>query len=318
MTMRYILLTALVSISCITDAASQGRNRERAGKLTEFTFKTVDFPSPSVGGESSYGIYLPKDYDDEKNAKRRYPWAIWLHGMRGNSGRFRNGGSATFDKMRKAGKIPDMILVTPSASSRPTYIDRGRGRNEESMILKDLMEHVAKSYRVSKERRHRAIMGVSMGAFGAMKMALKYPKLFGTVAVHSSPVLTADPSELGRYRRFATQIFGDPIDKKEWAKEIPVALLATMETKTLKGLRIYFDAGTDDRYGFSLSNIALSQQMKKAKIAHTFKSIKGGGHSWGTSSIQHAMQFSFPFVAESFKAERVAEPKLQEPKKAGK
>ena len=316
--MRYILLTALLSITCVADALSQRRGRSRgpAQELKQFTYKTVDFPSPSIDGKSSYGIYLPKGYDGEKNAERTYPLAIWLHGMRGSSRRFRSGGSATLDKMRKDDKIPEMILVTPSASSRPTYIDRGKGRNEESLILKDLMAHVEKNYRVSADRHQRAIMGVSMGAFGAMKMALKNPKLFGTVAVHSSPVLTADPADLGRYRRFATQIFGDPIDKKEWAKEIPVALLETMDTKTLANLRIYFDAGTNDRYGFSPSNIALSERMTKAKIAHTFKSIEGGGHSWGTDSIQHAMQFSFPFVAKGFAGKQAAQPKPKPKEKA--
>ena len=128
----------------------------------------------------------------------------------------------------------------------------------------------------------------------------------------------ADPKDLGRYRRFATQIFGDPIDKDEWRKEIPIALLENMDPKSLAGLRIYFDAGTNDRYGFSPSNIALSKLMKKAKINHTFKSIKGGGHSWGTGSIQTAMKFSFPFVTKEFTQKPTSQPAKKVREKAGK
>jgi enterochelin esterase family protein len=308
-------LTFLIATSTVTDILAQRRGRRDRGstqELSQFTHKTVEFPAPSTRGSGTYGIYLPKGYADKKNAQRTYPLVIWLHGMRGSSRRFRSGGSSTLDKMRKAGKIPDLILVTPSASSRPTYIDRGRGQNEESLILKDLMAHVEKSYRVAKERHRRAIMGVSMGALGAMKMALKYPKLFGTVAVHSSPILTVDPDKLGRYRRFASQIFGDPIDKKEWAKEIPIAILSTKKPKDLAGLRIYFDAGSNDRYGFGPTNVEFSKQLKKSKFKHTFNYIKGGGHSWGTDSIQRAMQMSFPFVAKGF-AGKPAEKTVKKP-----
>lgn len=119
--------------------------------------------------------------------------------------------------------------------------------------------------------------------------------------MHSSPILTVDPEDLGRYRRFASQIFGDPIDKKEWANEIPIAIFAKKKPKDLLGLRIYFDAGFNDRYGFGPTNVAFSKRLKKGKFEHTFKYIKGGGHSWGTDAIQHAMQFSFPFVAKGFK-----------------
>ena len=96
------------------------------------------------------------------------------------------------------------------------------------------------------------------------------------------------------------KIFGRPIDQKKWAAEIPTALIAKKGGKGLSGLRIYFDAGTADRYRFGPPNVEFSKLLKTKHIPHTFNLIKGGQHSWGSGSIQRAMVTSLQFVAKGF------------------
>jgi S-formylglutathione hydrolase FrmB len=293
-------------LACAVPTAGLAGQRDDAA-LTTCTFEREKFTAKGLDGRSCrYGVYLPKGYADPANAEKTYPWAIWLHGMRGSLYRFKDQGATVYDRLRRDGAIPDMIMITPSAASTPLYMDGAPGGDEEKLILEELWNDVEKKFRVSKQRHERAIMGVSMGAFGAMKMALRFPQRFGAVAVHSGPVLPADPAEMaGRFQRYAQwmridKIFGEPIDAKKWAAEIPMALIRDHEPKHFGGLRIYFDAGTKDRYGFGPTNVEFSKALKARGIEHTFRLIEGGGHSWSTGAVQSAMASSLAFVGKSF------------------
>jgi S-formylglutathione hydrolase len=164
---------------------------------------------------------------------------------------------------------------------------------------------------VSKKRSERAIMGVSIGGMGALRIAFKFPERFGVVAAHSAAMFPADPKDIGdgRSRRMIEgqiramgwqELLGDPIDPKKWAKLIPTAMAATMKPADFKGLRIYFDAGSADRYGFGPPNVALHEQLEKQGIAHSFHYFDGGGHAWGTGSTQRALVDSLAFVGATF------------------
>lgn len=301
-----LALSALAPLTVLALPGSAQAQRDSA-KLQQFTFKVERFKAKSLDGRRArYGVFLPRGYDNEKDSDKTYPWVIWLHGMRGSLYKFRDNGGSVFDSMRKSGKIPPMILVSPSAGSMPLYMNEGARGDLEDLILKEMWADVEKKFRVSKKRHERAIMGVSMGALGAMKMALRFPKKFGTVAVHSGPVLPADPAEMsGRFKRYGDlmqieRVFGNPIDKKKWATEVPMALIQAKPAKTFEGLRIYLDAGSADRYKFGEPNREFSKALQARGIKHTFRFIEGGGHAWGSGAIQSAMQVSFPFVAKGF------------------
>lgn len=300
-TSSILVLASLVVSALVGDARAQRY------EPTEFSFRVHRFKAKSLGGRTArYGVILPKGYSDPKNAKRTYPWVIWLHGMRGSHFKFTDKGGRVFDSLLKSGKIPPMILITPRAGNMPLYMNGGAGGDEEDMILKGLWAEVEKKFRVSKKRHERAIMGVSMGALGAIKMALRFPEKFGTVAIHSGPVLPSDPKEMnGRFQRYGQimridKVFGDPIDKAKWATEIPMALIQKKPAKAFADLRIYIDAGSSDRYGFGEPNRGFSKALKAKGIKHTFRYIQGGGHSWGSGAIQSAMKVSFAFVAKGF------------------
>ncbi|MFT4843788.1 MAG: putative peptidase, partial [Candidatus Azotimanducaceae bacterium] len=81
--MRAILLSsiALLTFSALLPA-QRGRRESRVPKeMKNFTFEDEKFESKSVGKKMPYGIYLPKGYDNEANAKQTLPLIIWLHGM---------------------------------------------------------------------------------------------------------------------------------------------------------------------------------------------------------------------------------------------
>lgn len=287
----------------------RGRRSTPPPPIENGTFETDTFECEAVG-RSEYGVYLPKGYGDEENADKRYPLVVWLHGLNEDHRRFQGrGGAAILDKMIGDGELPEMILVTANGRSS-FYINAGEGKEYEDLIATDLLEHIEKTYRVAPGRDQRALMGVSMGGYGALKIAFKHPQIFGVVAAHSAAILPRDPAVLeeqfpwlsGRGARMMEAMFGDPLDPKKWEAENVLVLGDSLEPAELSGLKIYFDCGDKDRYGFDKPNLELHEVLEKDKITHTWRLVEDGNHGWQSRYNQNALPYSLKFVAAAFAA----------------
>jgi len=320
--MRLVLLVLLSLIVVDQADAQRGRRRNHEPvELENFSYEKVEFKAPSLDmDEGECGVYLPAGYDNK--AKRTYPWVIWLHGMNEDADRFHDGGGAkALDALRGEGKIREMILVAPSGPRRTIYANGEDGGDVADFILKDLVKFVEKKYQVSKERSGRALMGVSMGGMGALRFSLQDPEQFSTVAVHSAAAFPPDPTVLEgrsaeRVQRSVQwlglgELLGEPIDPKKWAKFIPSAIAMEKSPADMKGLRIFLDAGTEDRYGFGPPNEEFHILLEERNIEHSFTLVEGGGHSWGSGSMVERLAESLTFVSEGFAAEGPAVDKVK-------
>ncbi len=305
-------LIALAALSLITTAAAQrggGRRNAEPPQLKHFNYETWEFDSKdAASGQASYSIYLPKEHDYAKNKDRKFPWILWLPGFGGPDDFQSRGGATTLDRLREQGKIPELALVVfraPGGRGRTTYMNGEAIGNIEDLIIKDLRNHVEGKFRVSNKREHRAVMGVSAGGFGAMKIALRHPNIFGAVATHSAAILPADPAELAGSAESTVMRFlrgglrehlGDPIDPNKWAQQMPMGLVALKKPAELHGLQIYFDAGTDDHYGFFKPNQDLAAAMKKNGHKFYFRPVEEGGHAWSSSKMLDNLEHSIHFA----------------------
>lgn len=305
--------TALVCcLLALPLAAQRGREARRPPVLEHGTFEVERFESEAIGGKAEYGVYLPKGYEDEGNADRSYPLVIWLHGLNEDHQRFhRRGGAAVLDKLIGEGDFPEVIFVTANGGRR-FYINGGEKNDYEDLITVDLSEHVEKTYRVAKGRHQRALMGVSMGGYGALKIAFKHPQMFGVVAAHSAAVMPRDPALLeekfpwlkrwGGGQRLARSLFGDPLDQERWDAENLLVLGENLDPAELAGLKIYLDCGDEDRYGFAEPNDELHGILGEKKIRHTWRLVEGGNHGWRSGYNQSALPHSLKFVAAAWAA----------------
>jgi S-formylglutathione hydrolase FrmB len=294
-------------------AAQRQDRRAPPVELKHLTFAEKEFESKALKQKVAYGIYLPKDYGAEANAKTRYPLVLWLHGMFEDHRRFHGrGGASVLDELTGSGAIPPLAFVTVNGGRASFYLNgKESGANEDAIVV-DLLAHLNETYRLHDDREHRAIMGVSMGGFGALNLALRNPSKFGAVAAHSAAIFPADPENLperfknlisgsaGRLR--LDTLFGVPPDPELWRKNNPLHLAETLEAATLRQMRIYFDCGDKDSYGFAEPNQALHELLKKRKIPHTFELIEGGGHGWRSGYNEGALPESLKFVGAAFSA----------------
>jgi len=133
-------------------------------------------------------IYFPPGY---RSGASRYPVVYLLHGF----GSTHKGAEVwtmgdwanvpgMMDRLIAAGKIHEMIVVMPDASTRlggAFYTNSVATGNWEDFIARDLVGYVDSRYRTRKRASSRGIAGHSMGGYGAIKLGMKHPDIFGAV-----------------------------------------------------------------------------------------------------------------------------------------
>jgi len=177
-----ILKTCFIALFLLTGAFSA---------FAESEITDVTFTPESLGIERLVKVYTPNGYDPEDATG--YPLIIFLHGATVDPNSFTDSGDLqdALDLLIQFGTIPPSIVCIPDGSIEPFagsfYTNSDMYGDFEDFIRIDLVTFMDESYNTVGDRANRAIMGHSMGGFGAMKIAFTYPETFAVVAAHSGP-----------------------------------------------------------------------------------------------------------------------------------
>ena len=256
--------------------------------------------SRAMGAPVQYCALLPASYDADP--KRTYPILYWLHGLGGSAQSFVDeGGWNLVEQMREAGQLGEFIIITPDGDATFFVNSRDGRRPYEDFFLREFMPAMERQYRIHKGREWRGIGGASMGGYGSLHMAFAHPELFGSVSAHFGALIDrVSPAILtGGTMRFMNRAFGDPFDVRYWDTNNPVRLAE--HASGLAGMKIYFDCGSQDDFGFEVGAKALDRILSSRKIAHEFH-IYPGGHDW--KYIAQHMPASLAFHWRVFSAAR--------------
>jgi S-formylglutathione hydrolase FrmB len=300
-----VVVSAILGCSIVAAVAFTPITSQQPGTTAEQTQPKVAYSavqSPALGRELKFAILLPASY--QKAPNRRYPVLYFLHGMNGNEGEFeRRGVDKAVGRLREEGKIGDLIIVAP-AGQNSFYLNAKNGAQYEDAIIKDLIPHVEKTYPAIGKQNGRAIQGLSMGGFGALTLAFKHPEMFASVSAHSSALFLELPNTSGTDRRsqfMATlvgSIFGNPPDEEFFRANNPMYLAETNASAIKKSsLKIYFDVGAEDRYGFQGANKQFDERLTKAGLQHEYHMFPGG-HGW--EYMISVANHSYEFLWKSF------------------
>ncbi len=279
-----LLIVLLIGYGSLVAGAQNPSSPQSAPAASSLMLHYASLNSPALGKELKFAVMLPASY--ELNKKQRYPVLYFLHGMNGTELEFeRRGVAAAVNKLHEAGKLGEMIIVAP-AGQNSFYLNAKNGLQYEDAIIKDLIPYIEQNYRTVGKPAGRAIQGLSMGGFGALLLAFKHPEMFSSVTAHSSAIFIELPKPSGSDRRaqFLSQmigrLFGEPPDEDFFRANNPVDLGDSNAAAIKKaGLKIYFDVGDQDRYGFTEPNRQFSERLQKAGIQHEFH-VFPGGHGW--------------------------------------
>ncbi len=257
-------------------------------------------PSKILGHPVPYCVILPSDYDSNKASD--YPALYFLHGLGGNEQLLLNsGGMNMIQDLRDSKRIGEFLIVAPDAG-RSFYINSRDGKvRYEDFFIREFLPYIESHYRVRAERKSRGITGVSMGGYGALRFALRYPNLFVAVSAHSPALIETLPNiKVSRDQAAAVaevlgKAFGSPVDAAFWQRESPFTIVK--DGPRPADLRIYFDCGTDDEFGFNKGNEQFHELLTARGIPHEFH-LYPGGHDW--DYFAERLPASFEFQSHAF------------------
>jgi len=166
-----------------------------SAEAAESDISRIPVASPKLGREMPVAVYRP----DIAGAQGCLPLLILLHGLGGKETDWLSLGGigATLDGMIAEGRLKPLIAVMPGVGNS-WYVNSaevGGPGDYEDAIIGDLLPAIEARFPVCRTRRGRAIAGLSMGGYGALRLALAHPGLFGAAASLSGALWQNVPSE---------------------------------------------------------------------------------------------------------------------------
>lgn len=191
------------------------------------TVSKVWYESKTLGMTRRMTVYTPAGYEDGKG---KYPVFYLLHGMGGDEEAWTDLGRASqiLDNLIAEGKAKPMIVVmtngnvtqeaAPGESSLglvPPVMQLPRSMNGEfELAFPDVVNYIDSHYRTIKDKKSRAIAGLSMGGFHSLHISKQYPDMFGYVGLFSAAIMPSQDADSPVYEDFdgklATQFSKKP------------------------------------------------------------------------------------------------------------
>ena len=237
--------------------------------------ETVPFESKLVNSKLPYNVILPPDYDTARST--RYPVLYLLHGLTGH-----------YSDWVSRTNIADyaaqyrLIIVTPEGNDG-WYTDSSIVPTDkyEAYILQELIPDVQQRYRTIEARYGRAIAGLSMGGYGAIKFGLKSPYTFAFAASLSGAfgITRLSETEVPESWQPSIKLFGPLGSETRKANDL-FDIIEKLPAGRIQSLPyFYFDCGTEDLPLIFPYNRQLAQALSDKRIPHEFRQLPGD-HSW--------------------------------------
>ena len=266
------------------------------------------FPSPTLGHDYPYSVYLPDNYDTQTT--HTYPVVYMLHGSFGTDRDWVSRGNLqqVADRLIRAGHIPPAVFIMPG--SRSWWVD-GHNEPARSAFFNDLMPHVEATYRVGQARHYRGVAGLSAGGYGALNFALERPDLFAAVAALSpASYAPLPPRNSSAWRHPAFINAQGQFDRELWetlnyttyleAYRLRVTPRGTETEGDLSPVPLYISAGRSDVYDAEFHARQLRQAMERIQPNDVRLDLYPGGHTWQVwrASLPAALNFLFQYVGQ--------------------
>ncbi|HOW24534.1 MAG TPA: alpha/beta hydrolase-fold protein [Bacteroidales bacterium] len=250
----------------------------------------------------SYAVLLPENYNTLVDS---FPVVYLLHGFGDEYNAWYKDGLIQYYYDQSVAETGPMIFVMPQGFNS-YYVNRYSGTLPYmDFFVTELVPEIDNRFRTRRDPSQRAVMGYSMGGYGALILPAKNPEIFSTgvplsMSFRTDEQYMAEPQEV-----FDNQwgiIFGGSGISGEsrltnYFKEYsPFHFFQQNDVSQYAGLRIFLDCG-DDEETLSVTSGALHNLMVEREISHEYR-VRNGGHSWDYwhKSLPEALRFiSFGF-----------------------
>lgn len=238
---------------------------------------SLSVDSPILGRDLAYSIYLPQP------APRDPPPVLYLlHGLGGNERDWLNIGKIrqTADALIAKGDIPPLAIVMPDAGNS-WYVDSPAHGPVASALLEDLFPYVEETHGLRSDSDGRLVAGLSMGGYGALRLAILHPDRFRGAASLSGAIFPdlASATEVTRGQiRMFKGAFGKP-----FAPDTYNRLNFFSKLKAFKAAKrrpdLYISVGDDDGFRLYEGAVDLYLRLKQLRLPVEMR-IVDGDHNW--------------------------------------
>ena len=258
---------ALFLILALTLGVGTAGLQTKTSRLREESFH-----STALDRTMKYRVLLPEGYDSNM---RRYPVLYLLHGLGGD---YTDWTKRT--NVAEYSRALALIIVMPDGGNQ-WYVNAadGSGRYED-YIVGDVPADVVKKFRTIDSRFGRSIAGLSMGGYGALKVALERPAMFAVAGSFSGAfnatreqelVRGIGDAEVQRLRAILGPLGG------ETRKANDLFSLASA-ARPAGAPYVYVDCGTGDTMLIG-ANREVVAALSHAGVAYEYHET-AGSHSW--------------------------------------
>jgi S-formylglutathione hydrolase FrmB len=253
--------------------------------------------SAIFNNDITYAVLLPDGY---ATSTESYPVVYLLHGYGDDEKAWYTSGGLQYYVDQYAGQIVPMIYVMPAAYYS-YYVNKFSGDYPYmDMMTTELVPTIDSLFRTKKDKSARAVMGYSMGGYGALVLPALNPEVF-SVAVPLSMSFRTDE----QYLEEPQDVFNS-----QWANlfggfgatgtarltdyyilHSPFHFFGTGDLLRFDELKILIDCG-DDEESLSITSDELHAFMRDHSLAHEYR-VRNGGHSFNYWKKGYPEAFQF-------------------------
>lgn len=248
------------------------------------TVDTVEIYSETMRKSYKCVVIQP---DRNVQGNKRYPVVYLLHG---HGGWYANW-LIRVPALKDYADQYQVMIVCPDGGYNSWYLDSpvDTAVKFETYVAREVVTFIDTRYPTVRDRKGRAITGLSMGGHGGLFLGLRHADTFGACGSMSGGV---DLQPFKKSWQLAEKV-GDTINHAENWKNFSVINL--IESYPKDSLAIIIDCGTEDF--FYPANRELHEKMLRLKIPHDFI-IRPGKHNW--DYWRNAVGFQFMFFKNYF------------------
>ncbi len=169
-------------------------------EILQGSLESISVPAPNYNMPTQTTVealvYLPPQYESQPNDS--FPVLYLLHGFGGDHTTYQAyfDIKGILDWMISMGYLPPTIVVMPNARNdfggtfyaNSLYGSQPVFGTYENFFVQDLVSYIDQNYRTLQDARHRGLIGLSMGGYGAARLGIKHPDLFRFVGIHSGVI----------------------------------------------------------------------------------------------------------------------------------
>ncbi len=250
---RFLFFTSLILLLSLSALA---------GKVD-----TLSVYSPAMKKDMKFIVVEPAGIPPA----RGFPVVYLLHGMGGNY----NLWITKVPELQEAADRYNCLIVCPDGGRTTLYFNNPLDSNYrfESYFINELIPYIDHHYASAKERNFRAVAGLSMGGFGALFMASKYPEMFASAGSMSGALMVA-PIAKAIIAKNSSEKIDTACCQINWEN---LKKYNTGDSTLKQTIALTLECGTED-YLLQVNRSA-HKRLTEMKIAHDYTE-RPGRHTW--------------------------------------